>query len=137
MFLGLSVCDGAEDDVSDCGVCIGGYDGDPAELYDSQIVTARKPHECHECRREIVRGEKYERVTGRWEGEFDRFSFCLICSELSKSFSCDGRSFGMLWDDITDNLFPVMTTGCLNKLSTPEAKKHLLAKWAEWKGLTA
>jgi len=124
----------AELSEGDCGVCLGGYDGDGTlEMYHEQIVKARKPHQCYECNCEIKQGEKYERVTGKWEGEFNVYEFCLICSEISNCLSCDGRCFGNLWEDIRDNLFPRMTTGCLAKLKTAGAKQHLLNKWNEWK----
>lgn len=118
----------------DCGVCLGGYDSDGTlEMYAEKIVTARKLHQCYECQGAINKGEKYQRVTGKWEGEFNVYEFCLICSEISTCLSCDGRCFGNLWEDITDNLFPNMTTGCLAKLKTAAAKQHLVEKWKIWK----
>jgi hypothetical protein len=121
--------------VSGCNVCIGGWDGEAADFYVEQIVTARKPHKCYECSTVVVPGQKYERVTGKWDGELGRYTFCLFCSEVSKVFSCgDGRMFGVLWEDMTEYAFPNLTTAspCFLALS-PESKAKLLDKWRKWK----
>jgi hypothetical protein len=119
--------------VGDCGVCIGGYDGDAADIFASRLVVARKAHQCYECEKEIPPGAKYERIKILYEGEWSCYEICMICSEIGTVFSCDGRCLGILWEDIHDTLFPNMTTGCLAKLKTAAAKQHLLDKWNEWK----
>ena len=120
----------------DCGVCLSGYDGEAAEFYDSRIVRARRDHACYECRRVIVAGATYERITGKWDGEFLSHAFCADCSDISSSLSCDGtREFGNLWGEIEDYVFPALTTGCLAKLQTASAKAYLLERWRKWKGL--
>ncbi len=116
----------------DCGVCLGGYDGDGPEFYNSKIVKARKPHQCYECEKEIPVGQSYERVVGKWDGDISTFEFCLICSEIAEALSCGGRCFGNLWDDAEQNLFPNMTTGCLSKLRTASAKQALVERWRRW-----
>lgn len=117
----------------DCGVCIGGWDGEPAEFFDSRTVTARKEHQCFECQKEIKHGDRYERVSGKWEGELSTYRFCILCSEIGQAFSCDGRLFGCLWENIREDLFPNMTTGCLAKLKTTAAKEYLVTEWHKWK----
>ena len=97
------------------------------------MVKARKSHICDECDKTIQSGETYERITQLYEGEWSRLSICLICSEISICLSCDGRIIGNMWEDIRDNVFPTMTTGCLAKLKTAAAKQHLVNKWNEWK----
>jgi len=96
-------------------------------------VTARKPHTCEECDKTIIPGEQYERTEMLYDGSWSRMSVCLICAEIGNAFSCDGRTIGDMWEDIRDNMFPVMTTGCLAKLKTAAAKQHLLNQWNEWK----
>jgi hypothetical protein len=126
----------AEVGSGDCGVCIGGWDGESgesADFFDSRILKARKAHKCFECGCEIAVGQQYERVSGKWDGELDRFRFCLICSEIGQAFSCEGRLFGCLWENIQEDMFPQMTTGCLEKLTTAAAKQHLVEKWRKWK----
>ena len=43
---------------------------------------ARVEHTCCECGRTIGRGEKYERVTGIWDGSASSYTTCLLCSEV-------------------------------------------------------
>jgi hypothetical protein len=117
----------------DCGVCIGGDTGEYCTLSDAKIVKAHKQHQCEECGKVIQVGEKYERLTSLYEGEWSRMEVCLICREISIAFSCEGRIIGNMWEDIQDNMFPQMTTGCLEKLTTAAAKQHLVNKWREWK----
>jgi hypothetical protein len=118
----------------DCGVCIGGYgDDDPATLSLSDIVKARKPHKCEECGGQILAGQKYERNKWLYDGEWSRMDICLLCAEIGAAFSCEGRLLGDMWQDIHDNMFPNMTTGCLAKLKTAAAKQFLLDKWNKWK----
>ena len=123
--------------MSNCDVCIGGWDEDAPEIYLAQVVTARKEHQCYECHKTIKSGERYETVSGRWDGEFNRFTFCLFCSEVSTVFSCGkGRMFGILWEEMRDLAFPNLTTNspCFRELSVP-SRIALIAKWQEWKGL--
>lgn len=117
----------------DCGVCIGGYADENATVTLSDIVRARKPHKCQECGVVIKVGESYERNKWLYDGEWSLMDICMICREIGCAFSCEGRELGNMWEDIHDNLFPNMTTGCLAKLTTAAAKQHLVNKWNEWK----
>jgi hypothetical protein len=119
--------------MSDCGVCIGGEADGYCEFWDSKIVKARKPHKCYECRREIPVGAQYEYVAGKYDGDFFTHKTCLVCAEIRDSFSCGGGvQYGSLWEDM-HYAFPEVTTGCLTKLKTPEAKAYLLERWNKWK----
>ena len=127
-----SVGEGREGDVSDCGVCLTGFDGD-CEFCSVRVRTARKPNRCSECHKEITRGEKYEYAWGKSDGDFWTAITCLTCAEIAKTFYCDGRWFGgMLWDHMQD-VFPEMTTGCLERLTSVAAKAELMRRWNEWK----
>lgn len=124
--------------MSDCSVCISGWDGDAPEVYNARMVKARREHKCYECGRPILRGQMYERVSGRWDGDWGTYRFCSDCEAIAKGLSCDGsRVFGNLWDDIAENVFPGMTTGCLLKVEGAAARQFLLDRWNAWKGLTA
>lgn len=120
----------------DCGVCIGGEygDGEPCEFFDARKVKARKVHQCCECDRDIPVGSHYLKEALKSDGEFTSFSTCEVCEDIRKSLSCDTPPpFGCLWEEIIDNVFPVMTTGCLQKLQTAAAKQYLVERWNQCK----
>ncbi len=52
-------------------------DYDPADFYVATIRTARKPHQCFECGAGILPGDKYEHVSGKWDG--DRIATFITC----------------------------------------------------------
>jgi len=121
--------------MSDCGVCLSGWDGDSYnEFCDQKIRKARKPHTCSECKKPISPGERYEHAVGKSDGDMWAFDTCLACAEIAEAFYCDGRLFGgMLWEEMRETVFPHMTTGCLDRLFTAAAKAELLRRWNEWK----
>lgn len=124
--------------MSDCGVCIGGgdYDGSP-EFQSTAWPKARKPHKCMECGRVIAIGEQYERFAGKFDGALFSQKTCSECAEIRDAFNCDGGALcDGLWADMESAVFPVMTTGCLDRLQTPEAKRFLAARWRKWRGFT-
>lgn len=57
-------------------------DFDSPEFYDKYQPTARKRHKCCECGGDIMPGEKYEYVSGKWDGQFDTFKTCERCCDL-------------------------------------------------------
>lgn len=58
-------------------------DFEPADFHREQIRTARKAHRCYECSGLIAPGEKYEHVTGKWDGgPIDTFKTCERCYDL-------------------------------------------------------
>jgi len=118
--------------MSDCGVCLTGYDGD-TDFCHTEIRKARKKHVCCECSKEILPGEQYERASGKSEGDFWDAETCMVCAEIAQAFYCDGRWFGgVLWEHM-DEVLSEMTTGCLNRLKTARAKAELMKRWNEWK----
>ena len=121
--------------VTDCGVCFVSDDCfDPPEFSSRKNRRARKEHRCCECGGIIKRGEVYEYVAGMWERAIDSFKTCLVCVEIRTSFSCNGRwLFHELYERMEEDVFPLMTTGCLEKLSTAAAKNFLVDRWNAWK----
>jgi hypothetical protein len=121
--------------MSDCNACFysGAEDLDPPDFLFSKTVVARKVYKCCECGEPIEPGQKYQRVRGKWDEKLDEFKSCLSCAEIREAFSCDGWIYGNLWENITETMFPKMTTGCLEKLTTAAAKAMLLAQWHLWK----
>ena len=127
--------------MSDCGVCIGGYDTDGmSEFYNVKWPKARKEHHCEDCGKVIAVGETYKRESGKFDGELYDIITCAICSEIRSAFTCSeydqtGPPTGELWNDIKEQMFPTLTTACFEKLETPAAKAELRRRWMQWKGL--
>lgn len=127
--------------MSYCGVCIGGYDSDgPCEFFTEVWPKAKKDHTCEDCNRKIQAGERYQRVSGKYDGEFFDVCTCALCHEIRQAFTCNefdqvGPPPGELWSDIQEQMFPTITTACYEKLATPEAKAYLRERWMKWKGL--
>lgn len=122
--------------MSDCGVCLGGYDGDGPSFYVTATKTARKNHICCECKEAIRPGDNYENITGRWD-EIETFKTCLPCVAIREAFSCDGTwLFGSLWSDMREYVFPELTLSnkCLRELDTAN-RLRVIERWKRWKGV--
>lgn len=123
--------------MSTCGISLGGadYDGS-AEFYTCENVKARKDHRCEECWRVIPKGEKYERTSMKFDGDVSTIKTCIQCAEIRDAFRDPEGEFimGELWEQMREK-FSEFTTGCLQELVTPEAKRFVLDKWRKWKGL--
>lgn len=120
-----------------CGVCIGGFEGAEEECtgYRCVIVSAGKDWRCCECGCLIPKKTKYELASWFYRGGGSGQSkTCLICSEIADAFSCGGRyHHDGLWDDM-EAVYDKLTTGCFDKLKSPQAKAELQRRWREWKG---
>lgn len=69
-----------------------------ASVSTTKIVTARETHTCCECREEIMPGERYEYVSGLWDGEWVDYRTCLPCAAIRDDYCGDGYVFGGLWE---------------------------------------
>lgn len=104
-------------------------------MYNDEIVTARKPHMCCECGGVIAKGEKYESVSGMWDGRFDRIKTCIPCMEIRKKATeglqgadcCELPAFGELRQYLADG-FPD-----LNELYQAAHARFLAARSAQGK----
>lgn len=47
---------------------------------------ARKAHACCECRRTIKAGDRYEYISGVWDGTPDSYKTCLRCVDLRAAY---------------------------------------------------
>ena len=82
-------------------------DYDPPEFSDTAWPKARKIHICCECGYAIPKGEKYERVSGKWDGEMNVFKTCERCADLRDSlaeYNCGCYLFGGLSEDYWEYL---------------------------------
>jgi hypothetical protein len=66
---------------------------------------ARKEHQCCECGTTIRPGQKYERTSGLWDGDFCTFKICQNCKRIRESLMAlpgkrDCYEFGGLYEDM-------------------------------------
>ena len=59
---------------------------DGPEFMTTRYLVARKAHKCIECGKRVKIGQKYQRVAGVWDKEFDSFATCLHCAALRNAF---------------------------------------------------
>jgi hypothetical protein len=57
-------------------------DYEAPEFYKAAIRKARKAHRCNECACVIRPGERYEYVSGMWDGDISTNKTCSRCLEL-------------------------------------------------------
>ena len=70
-----------------------------------RIRTARKKHRCDECLKDINPGDKYEYVSGIWDGEPHSYKTCLDCKSVRDVFF-DRWNYTQIWDDFYDVFDP-------------------------------
>ncbi len=78
-------------------------DYDSPSVFSEVARTARKQHDCCECRIPIEAGVQYRHASGRWDGRWDNFKTCLSCYGM-RGYLTDGYLFGGLRDAIWDLL---------------------------------
>lgn len=64
-------------------------DAEMPEWFTEKMVRARKAHQCGECGCEIQPGQRYERATGEWYGEFVTHATCVPCASMRDEYLCD------------------------------------------------
>jgi hypothetical protein len=105
-----------------CSISIGCYDPDP-EFYKEKVVKARKTHRCCECRRDIIKGETYKTISGKWDGMILMYKMCSDCKSLIENFF--GRwTFEHIWEDMQEMISEQdgdINQTCVSKL-TPTAR---------------
>ncbi len=125
--------------MSDCACLYGGFDGceEGREFFSETTRTARKLWVCYECREQIHPKSRYVHTAQSDEGRVLVYRMCLRCAEIKRALYCDGWYWGQLWEDITDQIFSNggMTIACLEKLTTPEAKRYLQQRWMGYLGV--
>ena len=58
------------------------------QFYLSRNIKARKEHKCNECHCQINKGDIYENVSGKWDGQIETFKTCRLCIAL-KNYTLD------------------------------------------------
>jgi hypothetical protein len=83
-----------------CSISIDSDEG--PSCYKQKIRKARKTHRCHECFKDILPGEKYENISGIWDGDPSSYKTCLDCKSLRDVFFQSWACTAM-WDDFREN----------------------------------
>lgn len=78
-------------------------DSEPLQLKRETFPVARKQYKCCERGSDIGPGEKYQCITGLFEGQFDTYRTCLICANIRAAAEKDlgyGIAFTCLYDTV-------------------------------------
>ena len=84
-------------------VCLCLDTDNPAEWAVETSPIARTTHKCCECGDTINPGERYQRVSGVWEGEFDTFKTCFVCVKIREDFFPCGWYYGCIRTEFREN----------------------------------
>ena len=105
-----------------CTVEVDIYDDGPS-CHHEKIQTANKKHQCCECGKRIIPGEKYEYAAGIWDSKAHVYKTCLDCKSLRDVFF-DAFSYTEIWECFYDefgSITPEVPESCISKL-TPGAR---------------
>ena len=107
--------------------CIYVEDYDSPKFHNAEIRKARKEHKCCECNRAILPKEKYEYVTGLWEGDIKTHKTCLTCLEIRSVFFCDGWFYGQSKEYLQEHISEMdgeIPEDCLSELES-KAREYI------------
>ena len=81
-------------------------DYDRPQALSKSVRTARKQHHCGECNRCIEPGERYQYVSGIWDGAPSSHKTCTHCVQGADLLldECDGYLFGGVIEDLRDHV---------------------------------
>ena len=66
------------------------------ECFTEVMIKARKEHKCCECGDIIMPGQIYRREKGIWNGKWDCFDTCSVCSAIRDDYCSCGFIYGEL-----------------------------------------
>lgn len=120
----------------DCGCVYSGYDGDGPSFSCTTTPRCRKPFKCCECRETVQVSQKYERISGKWDGRIDVFKTCLPCVEIRDLLFCEGFNYTNMWEDIREYFVAGGSPlGCIKKLEGVEARMKLSEAYRDFLGI--
>ena len=74
-------------------------EGESVDLINVTNPKAIKDHKCDECGRIIKIGEKYKKISYKFDDNFEVTKRCSYCDEISEVLFCNGANFaGMKYD---------------------------------------
>ena len=74
--------------------------GDEPDCSREQWRKARKAHTCCECHLEIAPGDRYQYISGVWDGRPEAFKTCAPCAQIREDFCKHGYVFGELREQL-------------------------------------
>ncbi len=112
-------------------------DAEPFEFVNVTTPVARKEHKCDECGEPIPLGARYTKTDSKYDGTFHTDRECASCTETREEFSFTVVG-GLLWSSFREEWANgANVQGCINRLSTAQAKEHMRRQFLKWKGLEA
>lgn len=78
---------------------------EPCDFYDRTWRKARKEHQCEECYRRILPGERYLRHAMKYAGEVSTFIMCAHCDAAASWLTkhCGGYMSAGVLDDLEEH----------------------------------
>jgi len=86
--------------MTSCDCSIDSYDYENPSTSREQWRKARKQHTCCECGLTIEPGEKYQYISGIWDGRPGSFKTCTPCAAIRNDFCRGGYIFGELREQL-------------------------------------
>jgi len=80
------------------------------------MVKARKQHHCTICRKPIRPGEKYHRISGKWDGEFSALKEHTRCHRINRA----------LWSEYNQDMCYVDPHGAAQEEASERGWRGLL-----------
>ena len=74
-----------------------------SELFRETKPKARKEHKCGECYRTIEKGERYNRYSVMYEGDFSEHKMCKDCNSVAESYF-NAFIFGEVWEYVRNEI---------------------------------
>lgn len=88
--------------MSDC-TCTCSWDTDAPDAYAVKDRVARRAHHCCECGADIRPGDRYQYISGIWDGSPASFHTCLTCTRIRRDL-CDCAPLGemreIIWEEL-------------------------------------
>ncbi len=69
---------------------------------------AVRQHKCSECRRLIQCGERYEFISGKWEGVIHTYKSCSHCLAVRDFLECEAHCYCIEFTSVMSDAFEYM-----------------------------